>query len=102
MSAPLSRIRGGVRASIRHDSAAGHVTGSAIYLDDIPAVPGSLDAALVLSPHPHARIKSIDLSAAIAAQGVIAAITAADIPGKNDIAPIRTDEPLLASETGRA
>ncbi len=99
MSAPLSRIRGGVRASVRHDSAAGHVTGSAIYLDDIPSVPGSLDAALVLSPHPHARIKSIDLSAAIAAQGVIAAITAADIPGKNDIAPIRTDEPLLASET---
>ena len=58
MSAPLSRIRGGVHASVRHDSAAGHVTGAAIYLDDIPPVPGALEAALVLSPHPHARIKA--------------------------------------------
>jgi xanthine dehydrogenase large subunit len=97
MSAPLSRIHGGVHASIRHDSAAGHVSGSALYLDDIPAVPGALEAALVLSPHPHARIKSIDLTAALAAEGVVAVITASDIPGKNDIAPIRSDEPLLAA-----
>ncbi len=97
MSAPLSRIRGGVHQSVRHDSAAGHVTGAAIYLDDIPQVPGALEAALVLSPHPHARIRSIDLSAALAAEGVIAAVTAQDVPGKNDIAPIRTDEPLLAT-----
>ena len=48
MNAPLSRIRGGVHAAVRHDSAAGHVTGAALYLDDIPAVPGTLEAALVL------------------------------------------------------
>ncbi len=82
---------------MRHDSAAGHVTGSALYLDDVPAVPGSLEAALVLSPHPHARIKSIDVSRALASPGVATVITAADIPGKNDIAPIRSDEPLLAA-----
>ncbi len=97
MSAPLSRIRGGVGASIRHDSAAGQVTGSVLYLDDVPSVPGSLETALVLSPYPHARIKSIDVSRALAAPGVIEVITAADIPGKNDIAPIRSDEPLLAA-----
>jgi len=97
MSAPLSRIRGGAHASMRHDSAAGHVTGSALYLDDVPAVPGSLEAALVLSPHPHARIRSIDVSHALAAPGVVSVITAADIPGKNDIAPIKSDEPLLAA-----
>ena len=97
MSAPLSRIRGGVHASIRHDSAAGHVTGAALYLDDVPSVPGSLESALVLSPYPHARIKSIDISRALAAPGVVTVITAADIPGKNDIAPIRSDEPLLAA-----
>ena len=51
----------------------------------------------MLSPHPHARIVSIDLSAALAADGVAAVVTAKDIPGKNDIAPIRTDEPLLAA-----
>jgi xanthine dehydrogenase large subunit len=98
MNAPLSRIRGGVHASVRHDSAAGHVNGQALYLDDIPVVPGTLETALVLSPHPHARITSIDLSAALAADGVVAAVTAGDIPGKNDIAPIRTDEPLLAAD----
>ena len=97
MNAPLSRIRGGVHASVRHDSAAGHVNGQALYLDDIPAVSGTLEAALVLSPHPHARILSIDVSAALAADGVVSVVTAADIPGKNDIAPIRTDEPLLAA-----
>ncbi len=37
------------------------------------------------------------LSRALAAPGVVAVITAADIPGKNDIAPIRSDEPLLAA-----
>ena len=98
MSAPLSRIRGGVHQSVRHDSATGHVTGAAIYLDDIPSMTGALEAALVLSPHPHARIKSIDISRALAAEGVAAVVTAADIPGKNDIAPIRSDEPLLAKD----
>ncbi len=97
MSEILGRIRGGVHAAARHDSAIGHVTGAARYLDDIPTVPGTLEAALVLSPHAHARIMHVDLSRALASPGVIAAITAADIPGKNDIAPIRSDEPALAA-----
>ena len=98
MNEILGRIRGGVHASVRHDSAVGHVTGAARYLDDVPNVAGTLEAALVLSPHAHARIKHIDLSRALAAPGVIAVITAADVPGMNDIAPIRTDEPVLAAE----
>ena len=97
MNEILGRIRGGVHAAARHDSAIGHVTGAARYLDDIPTVPGTLEAALVLSPHAHARIMHVDLSRALASPGVIAAITAADIPGKNDIAPIRSDEPALAA-----
>ena len=98
MNEPLARVRGGVHAAVRHDSAIGHVTGAAQYLDDVPTVPGTLEAALVLSPHPHARIRHVDLSRALAVPGVIAAITAADIPGRNDIAPIRSDEPALAAE----
>ena len=98
MSARLDRIRGGAHAAIRHDSAVSHVTGRALYTDDIPTVPGTLEAALVLSPHAHARILSIDISAAMAAPGVVAVIAASDIPGRNDIAPIRTDEPLLPPE----
>ena len=96
MNEPLGRIRGGVHAAVSHDSALAHVTGAARYLDDVPSVPGTLEAALVLSPHAHARIRHVDLARARAAPGVVAAITAADIPGKNDIAPIRSDEPALA------
>ena len=99
MNTPLARIRGGVHTPVRHDSAAGHVTGRALYLDDIPTVPGTLEAALVLSPHAHARIVRIDLTRALAAPGVITAITAADIPGKNDIGPIRAGEAILPPET---
>ncbi|HEY6993039.1 MAG TPA: xanthine dehydrogenase molybdopterin binding subunit [Xanthobacteraceae bacterium] len=97
MNEPIRRIRGGVHAAVRHDSAIGHVTGAARYLDDVPTVPGTLEAALVLSPHAHARVGRIDLSRALAAPSVVAAVTAADIPGKNDIAPIRSDEPALAA-----
>jgi xanthine dehydrogenase large subunit len=97
MNEPLGRIRGAVHTAVRHDSAVGHVTGAARYLDDVPTVLGTLEAALVLSPHAHARIRGIDLTRARAAEGVIAVITAADIPGKNDIAPIRSDEPALAA-----
>src|SRR5215470_7665483 len=99
MNEPLGRIRGGVHTAVRHESAVGHVTGAARYLDDVPTVPGTLEAALVLSPHAHARIRRIDLARALAAEGVIAAITAADIPGKNDIGPIFKDEPALAADT---
>jgi xanthine dehydrogenase large subunit len=98
MSAPLGRIRGGVHEAVSHDSAVGHVTGQALYLDDVPIVPGTLEAALILSPHPHARIARMSFALALAAPGAVAAITAADIPGKNDIAPIRSDEPLLPAE----
>jgi xanthine dehydrogenase large subunit len=99
MNEPILRsIRGGAHAPVRHDSAVGHLTGRALYIDDLPVVPGTLHAALVLSPHPHAHISRIDLSRALASPGVVAAIVAGDIPGKNDIGPIRPDEPLLPKD----
>ena len=81
-------IRGAVHTNIRHDSAVKHVTGRAVYIDDMPVPPDSQETALVLSPHAHARIVSIDTSAAEAAPGVSAVVCAADIPGVNDIAPV--------------
>lgn len=98
MSVQLSRIRGGVTQSVRHDSSIGHVTGGALYSDDVPSVPGSLHAALVLSVHAHARIKHIDLSSARAADGVVSIVTNKDIPGTNDIAPLFKNEPLLTGD----
>ncbi|MCB9650465.1 MAG: xanthine dehydrogenase molybdopterin binding subunit [Deltaproteobacteria bacterium] len=79
-----------------HESALGHVTGRARYVDDLDAPPGTLVAQVVPSPVAHARITRLDVTAARAVPGVHAVLTAADIPGVNDIAPVAHDEPLLA------
>jgi xanthine dehydrogenase large subunit len=87
------------RRPIPHDSAPRHVTGSARYIDDLPEPEGLLHAALHLSDRVHARIRSIDVSAARAVPGVVAVITVADVPGDPDIAPVVRPEPVLAQDT---
>ena len=94
--AATGALRGGVHRPWRHDSAEKHVTGAAVYIDDVPATAGTLEAWLALSPHAHARIERIDAARAAAMPGVAAVVTAADVPGRNDIAPIFTGEPVLA------
>ncbi|MFC0399294.1 xanthine dehydrogenase molybdopterin binding subunit [Paraburkholderia rhizosphaerae] len=79
-----------------HESAALHVSGAAIYIDDIPEVHGTLHAAPGLSRHAHARIVSLDLAAVERAPGVVAVLTAADIPGENNCGPVVHDDPILA------
>ncbi|MDE1157996.1 MAG: xanthine dehydrogenase molybdopterin binding subunit [Neorhizobium sp.] len=92
-------ITGPMHASLRHDSAHKHVTGSAEYIDDIPDPAGLLHAALGLSDRAHAKILSVDLDAVRAAPGVVAVMTAEDIPGENDVAATgQHDEPLLATD----
>jgi xanthine dehydrogenase large subunit len=85
-----------VHKPVRHDSATKHVAGSARYIDDLPEPEGLLHATLALSDRAHAKILSIDLSAALAVPGVHAAITVADVPGDPDIAPVVRGEPMLA------
>lgn len=85
-----------VHSSQAHDSAQGHVTGAACYIDDLPEPPRLLHLAFGLSTQAHARIVRIDLAAVRAAPGVVAVLTAADIPGENNIGPILHDDPLLA------
>ncbi len=96
MNTGAADLAGAVHARMQHDSAVRHVTGQASYIDDVPVPPDTLQAALLLSPHAHARIVSIDTREARSVEGVFAVVTAADIPGKNDIAPVFTDEPVLA------
>jgi xanthine dehydrogenase large subunit len=79
-----------------HESAHLHVSGEAVYVDDIPELHGTLHAALGLSERAHARVKSIDLSAVRASPGVVAVLTAKNIPGRNDCGPILHDDPILA------
>jgi len=92
-----SDIVGAVHAKVRHDSARGHVTGRARYIDDMPMLPGTLEVVLVTSPHAHAGIVSIDVAAARAADGVRAIVSAGDIPGVNDVGPVFDGEPILAA-----
>ena len=56
------------------------LTGEAKYCNDLN-LPGALHLALVRSPYAHARITSVDLSAALAAPGVVAAYSGADLAG---------------------
>ena len=76
-----------------HESGLRHTNGQARYVDDLPA---PLVAHVLTSPLPRGRIVRLDVTAARAVPGVRAVLTARDIPGKNDIAPIFHDEPLLA------
>ncbi|MFD1559243.1 xanthine dehydrogenase molybdopterin binding subunit [Paraburkholderia silviterrae] len=85
-----------VHVSRAHESAHLHVSGRATYTDDIPTVAGTLHAALGLSQKAHARIVSMDLSKVRATPGVVAVLTAGDIPGVNDCGPIIHDDPVLA------
>ncbi len=82
-----------------HESATLHVTGEAVYIDDIPTSEQLLHGRVVYSPHAHAKIKSFDLEEAKKVDGVFAVLCYKDIPGHNDMGPVFKDEPVLASDT---
>ena len=91
-------IIGGVHSSPRHDSAHKHVSGAAVYIDDITEPTGTLHAGLGLSTVAHGIVKSVDLSAVRAAPGVVTVLTHEDVPGINDISPsYMHDDPVLAA-----
>jgi xanthine dehydrogenase large subunit len=87
-----------VHTSQRHDSALKHVTGQALYIDDLPEPAGTLHAALILSPVAAGRLRKLDLAPVVSAPGVIAVLGPKDIPGRNDVAPVGQNEPLFAVE----
>ncbi|HEX6243718.1 MAG TPA: xanthine dehydrogenase molybdopterin binding subunit [Polyangiales bacterium] len=89
-------IRGGVGASLPHDSAGLHVTGRAAYTDDLPAPRGTLHAAVGLSTRAHARVLALELGAVRSAPGVACVISAADVPGVNDCGAVVADDPIFA------
>jgi 4-hydroxybenzoyl-CoA reductase alpha subunit len=76
------------------------VTGQVRYTDDIH-LPRMLWGRIVRSPHPHARIKRIDASRALARRGVVAVITGKDMPERFGIIPWTPDEFPLALEQAR-
>ena len=87
-----------VTKSVAHDAAHLHVTGAARYVDDIPTPARTLHLAFGLSKQARGKIASMSLTDARNAPGVIAILTAADLPFANDVSPSNHDEPLLATE----
>ena len=82
-----------------HESARGHVTGEALYTDDLAGrYPGILHAWPVLSPYAHALLTVLDVEPAMNQPGVVATLTAKDVPGEGDSGASRRDEPLFPSE----
>ncbi|WP_036664953.1 xanthine dehydrogenase molybdopterin binding subunit [Paludibacterium yongneupense] len=79
-----------------HESAHLHVSGRATFVDDMAELAGTLHAAVGMAECAHGRIRRLDLDAVRAAPGVVAVMTAADIPGANNGGPILPDDPLLA------
>ncbi len=75
-------------------------TGRARYTDDM-VLPGMLHAKILRSPHPHARIVSIDASAALALPGVAAVVTGAEMPIPFGIIVWTPDENALAVDRVR-
>jgi len=78
--------------------AIGHVTGTSMYVDDIPIMNGTLFIKVFSSPIAHGIIEQIDFSKAEQAKGIVKIFTHKDIPGKNEIGGIIEDEPLLADK----
>jgi xanthine dehydrogenase large subunit len=87
-----------VGLALPHESAALHVTGHALYTDDlVHRTHDVLHAHPVCSPHAHARVTRLDTAPALEVDGVVRVLTAADVPGVND-AGVKHDEPLFPGE----
>jgi xanthine dehydrogenase large subunit len=92
---PVTAVVGETRP---HESAALHVTGRALYTDDIALrMPDLLHAHPVNAPHAHAMITRLDPKPAYDVPGVVRVLTADDVPGVNG-AGAKNDEPLFPTE----
>ena len=87
--------KGKTGQSMKHESAEKHVTGKAVYVDDMPEYPNQLHVVVGGSKHAHAKIKLMNLSAVRSAPGVEAVITVKDVPGHTDIGPVFPGDPVL-------
>ena len=82
---------------MRNDDTKMHVRGTSLFVDDIQA--DCLHAVLFTSPVARGRIRSLDISKAAAAPGVVAVYTHRDVPGLNQVGHVLKDQPLLAVDS---
>ena len=98
--APRSVVSGRVGESVQRPDAVLKVKGDFPYSSDLQ-VKGMLWGATVRSPHPYARIVSIDTVAALASPGVRAVLTHEDVPGRKVYGLEIQDQPVLAFDVVR-
>ncbi len=84
--------------ALHHESAVGHVTGRAQYVEDGALRRPMLEMWPVMAPHARARIVRRDATKARGMQGVAAVLMAEDVPGENNVGVSRHDEPLFAKD----
>lgn len=89
-----------IGANVRRLDAPSKVSGALRYAGDT-VMPGMLHVGVLRSPHAHARIVSIDTSAAAAMPGVEAVITSADVPGVDGFGVFVHDQPVMAKNKVR-
>jgi xanthine dehydrogenase large subunit len=88
-----------VGRAVPHESARGHVTGEALYTDDLAGrFPNLLHAWPVCAPHAHALVTALDTTAAAAEPGVVRVLTRDDVPAEGNTGSNRHDEPLFPHE----
>ncbi len=85
---------GGIGTSAAKYEAASLALGDRGYVDDL-RVPGMLHGALHLTAHARALVQSLSTDAALAAPGVVAVYTAADVPGERRVGIIYQDWPIF-------
>jgi len=81
-----------------HESMIKHVNGESVFVDDILTNEQLLTGYVVYSPYAHAKIKSVNIDSARSMSGVYSILTAADIPGKNQMGPVFKDEVCLVND----
>jgi xanthine dehydrogenase large subunit len=99
MSAGTPDAPKAVGKALSHESAVLHVTGRATYVEDLATRAANVAYAWpIQSPHAHAYVTELDFSAALTMPGVLCCLGGADVPGENDVGPVRHDEPLFPQE----
>jgi xanthine dehydrogenase large subunit len=90
-------VHGHAGEAQRHESAHLHVSGQALYTDDIALPANALHAAFGLSAIAHGRIRSLDLAPVLRQPGVVAIAGPADVPGENNYGSVLHDDPIFAA-----
>jgi aldehyde oxidoreductase len=96
-ASPPALREGGVGAPVVPREQEALVLGTRPFVGDLKR-PGQLFGALLLSPHPRAKVLAIDVAAALALPGVVCVATARDVPGERFQGLLVADQPLFVAE----